>query len=97
MEFFKVTLNGVPLRRWMTRPEADAFAERWQGSHGGYHGGYGLLKIKDRGDHVEVRPDNEAVKEFNERYKLMQQGERQTVQFEQRVEELSHADPEMRS
>ena len=95
--WYKVTLNGVPLRRWMTRPEADAFAERWQGSHGGYRGGSGLLKIKDRGDHVEVREDVEANKEFNERYKVAKAGERQTVQFQQRVEELVHADPEMRS
>lgn len=91
-----VTLNGVPLRRWLSRQEADAMAQRWQGQHGGYHGGAGLLKIKDRGDWVEVKPDIDANKEFNERYKTLKAGERQTVNFQQRVEELSHADPMMR-
>ena len=62
--YYMVTLNGHPLKRWLEKPEADAMAERWQGSHGGYRGGSGLLRIKDRGDHVEVKEDREANKEF---------------------------------
>jgi hypothetical protein len=91
-----VTLNGIPFKRWLDRPEAEAVAERWQGSHGGFKGGYGLLKIKDRGDHVEVKEDRKANDEFNERYKVARAGERQVVQYEQRVENMSDADPEMR-
>jgi len=91
--FWKVTLNGHPLRRWMTREEADAFAERWQGSHSE---GRGLLKIKDRGDHVEVKPDTDANKEFDERYKVAKAGDRQKVVYEQYVDNLADADPAMK-
>jgi len=95
MEYFMVTLNGVPLKRWLSKGEADAMATRWQGSHGGYHGGSGLLKIKDRGDWVEVKPDHEANKEFNERYKTYKAGDPQKVVYQQRVEELSQLNPAM--
>lgn len=91
-----VTLNGVPLKRWLDRQEADAVAERWQGSHGGYRGGSGLLKIKDRRDHVEVKEDRDANKEFNERYKVAKSGNPQVINYEQRVESMSDADPGMR-
>jgi hypothetical protein len=96
MKYYMVTLNGVPIRRWLDRHEADAVAERWQGSHGGYSGGSGLLKIKDRGDHLEVKEDAQANREFNERYKVAKAGERQVIQYEQRVESVSDADPSMR-
>ena len=94
--YYMVTLNGVPLKRWLDRHEADAMAERWQGSHGGFKGGYGLLKIKDKGDHVEVKVDHAANKEYEERYKVAKAGEMQKVVYEQRVEKMSDADPAMR-
>lgn len=92
-----VTLNGHPIAKMLSKPEAEAMAARWQGSHGGYHGGSGLLKIKDRGDWVEVKEDKDATKEFNERYKVMKAGERQTLQFQQRVSSMDQLDPDMRS
>ena len=92
MGFFKVILNGHPLRRWMSREEADAFAERWQGSHSGNRG---LLKHKDRGDWVEVKPDVDANKEFDERYKVAKAGDAQKVVYEQYVESVDDADPAM--
>ena len=95
LKFYMVTVNGIPLRRWMTRQEADAMAARWQGSHGGYRGGSGLLKIKDRGDWVEVKEDREANKEANERYKVAKAGDRQVLHFQQTVDPRSDADPEM--
>lgn len=94
--FYMVTLNGHPLKRWLEKAEAEAMAERWQGSRGGYHGGSGLLKQADRGDHVEVRVDREANKEFNERYKVAKAGDLQTVHYEQRAEEYHDADAAMR-
>lgn len=71
-------------------------AERWQGSHCSYGGASGLLKIKDRGDHVEVKVDHAANKEFNERYRVAKAGERQTIHYEQRVESVDDADASMR-
>ena len=94
--YYLVTLNGVPLKRWLSKAEAEAMAERWQGSHGGYRGGSGLLKIKDRRDHLEVREDKEANKEFNERYREMKAGNRQVVHYQQRVEQSHEADPTMK-
>jgi len=96
MGYYQVTLNGVPLKRWLDKAEAEAMAERWQGSHGGYRGGSGLLKIADKGDHVEVKEDRGANQEFDERYKVAKAGERQVVNYEQRVESLADADPSMR-
>jgi len=94
--YFKVTLNGVTLKRWLDRQEADEFAERWQGSHGGYRGGYGLLKHKDKRDYVEVKEDREANREYEERLKVAKAGDRQVINYEQRVEQMSDADPAMR-
>ena len=82
--YYMVTLNGHPLKRWMNKSEATAMAERWQGSHSG---GSGLLKIKDRGDWVEVKVDHEANKEFEERYKTYKAGDPQTVVTQERVED----------
>ena len=96
MKFYMVTLNGHPLRKWMLRAEADAFAERWQGSHGGYRGGSGLLKIKDRGDHVEVKEDTQAMTEFEGRYKVYKAGDLQTVHYQQTVDDGQEPDPSMR-
>ena len=96
MGYWQVTLNGVALRKWMTRAEADAFAERWQGSAGGYRGSSGLLKHKDRGDHVEVKPDVQANREFDERYKVAKAKEPQTVHYTQYVENNDEGDQAMR-
>ena len=93
--YWLVTLNGVPLKKWMSKQEAEAMAERWQGSHGGYHGGSGLLKIKDRRDHLEVKPDHAANKEFNERYKEMRAGNPQKVVYQQRIDDGQDSDPSL--
>lgn len=95
--FYKVLWNGRTFQRWLTKRDAYAMAERYQGSHGGYHGGSGMLKIKDLRDHFEVKEDTEANKEFNDRYKVAKAGDPQRVVYEQRVDSLKDADPEMRS
>lgn len=94
--WWMVVFDGKPLRRWMTRQEADSMAERWQGSHGGYRGGSGLLKLKDRGDWIEVKPDKDADREWEGRLKVMKAGERQTVSFMQTVQEGESPDPFLR-
>lgn len=86
MEFFMVTLNGVKVRGHMTRREADDMAARWQGSHCDYHGGSGLLKIKDRGDWVEVKRDHDAEKETLERLKVAKAGDPQRIIYHERVD-----------
>lgn len=96
MEWFMVTLNGHPLRKMMTKKEAHAMAERWQGSHGGYHGGSGLLKIKDRRDHVEVKVDHDSNKETHQRWLAMKAGDHQQIVMQQRVERMADADEVMR-
>lgn len=95
-KLYMVTLNGMALRKWMSQDEAYAFAERWQGSHGGYRGGSGLLKIKDRGDHVEVKEDVQAMNEFEDRYKTLKAGDPQTVHYQQTVDDGQAPDPSMR-
>ncbi len=85
IQCFKVTLNGVTLRKGFLGAsghcEALAMAERWQGSHSQ---GKGLLKHKDRGDYVEVKRDYEMEQEYAERYDAAQRGSRQklTVQYD---------------
>ncbi len=83
MEYFRVVLNGHTLQRGMSRREADAMAERWQGSHSGNSG---LLRIKDRGDYVEVKHDREMEREFDERIKVAKAGDRQTLIMHERVD-----------
>ena len=69
--FFQVTLNGVPLRKRMSKADADAMAERWQGQHAN---GRGLLKHKDRGDWVEVKRDHDSERDFDDMYDTMKRG-----------------------
>ena len=83
-QFYKVTLNGHPLRLGMTRAEADAMAQRWQGSHAN---GSGLLKIKDRGDWVEVKRDHDAERDWDERYARAKAGDRQVIHYISRKED----------
>ena len=71
-------------------------AERWQGQHGGYRGGAGITKIKDRGDWVEVKPDVEANKEFESRYKEYKAGNPQKVVYTQTVDDGQLPDPVLR-
>lgn len=75
-----VYINNVLFRRGFTgekgKREAEAMAERWQGSHSGNRG---LLKHKDRGDYVEVRRDYAMEQEFNERAEAAQQGNPQKI------------------
>lgn len=87
VELYMVTVNGHPLKRWMTWKDANAMAERWQGQHSGKSGGQGLLKHKDRGDWVEVKRDTEAEKEMNERYKTFKAGDPQTIVMNERIED----------
>ena len=76
-QFYKVVLNGkAVLGKAMNKPEAEAMAERWQGSHSGNKG---LLKHKDRGDYVEVKRDTDAEKEWDERYDVMKRGNPQRI------------------
>lgn len=73
-----VYINGVLFRRGFVgergKREAEAMAERWQGSHSGNKG---LLKHKDRGDYVEVRRDYKMEEEFNTRIDEATQGNAQ--------------------
>lgn len=73
--YYEVTINGVPLKKGMSRREAEAMAERWQGKR--YH--TGLLKHKDYGDHVEVRVDKSTGKDFDERYADVKAGKYQRI------------------
>lgn len=80
-----VYINGVLFRRGFVgdrgKREAEAMAERWQGSHSEHRG---LLKHKDRGDYVEVRRDYMTEQEFNQRVDEAQRGNAQkiTVQYD---------------
>ena len=74
--YYMVTLNGVPLRRCIYLKEAEAMAERWQGSHSS---GKGLLRHKDRGDYVEVKRDWESERDFNNRVDQAQRGNPQQI------------------
>ena len=73
--YFKVTLNGHPISKMMSRKDAEAMAERWQGER--YR--KGLLKHKDLGDWVEVKRDTDSEREFDDRYDEMKRGNPQTV------------------
>jgi len=82
---YKVLLNGVAFRKGFTgdsgKREAEALAERWQGSHSQ---GRGLLKHKDKGDYVEVVRDIELEKDYARRFDEAQRGNPQklTVQYD---------------
>lgn len=70
--FWQVTLNGHPLKKRMaSKQEAEAMAERWQGTHAN---GRGLLKHKDRGDWVEVKRDVASEREFDDMYDTYKRG-----------------------
>lgn len=81
--FWMVTVNGVPLFKGLTQSQAYAKAERWQGKRFTS----GLLKHKDYGDHVEVKRDKEAEREWNDRYKVYKAGDRQRLIFVERRED----------
>lgn len=85
-ERWRVTLNGVTVKKMMPRAEADAMAERWQGSHSSYGGSSGLLRIKDRGDHVEVKRDYESEREIEDRIKVWKAGDRQKITIVERTD-----------
>lgn len=80
-QFWMVVINGTQVvKKAMTsRAEAEAMAERWQGSHSGNRG---LLKHKDRGDYVEVKRDVQAEKEWAERVDAMKRGNPQRTVWE---------------
>jgi hypothetical protein len=83
IHFYKVVINGVTLRKGFMgqqgKHEAEAMAERWQGSHSQ---GKGLLKHKDRGDYVEVKRDYEGEKDYAERIDVAQRGNPQRIVME---------------
>lgn len=85
-ELYRVTLNGVTVQKALPRKRADAMAERWQGSHASYGGSSGLLRIKDRGDHMEVKRDYESEAEMLERFKVWKAGDRQKITMIERVD-----------
>lgn len=87
LDLYMVTWNGRPFKRWMTKRDAEAMAQRWQGQHSGREGGQGMLKHKDRGDYFEVKPDTEAGKEMNERYKSFKAGDPQKIVMQERIED----------
>ena len=82
-ELFMVTWDGVPLKKAMSRAEADAMAERWQGER--YKSG--LLKHGDKRDHIEVKRDLTTEKEMNDRYRTMKAGDPQTIKMVERIED----------
>ena len=77
---YMVTINGVIYKRgFMGEPgrrQAEAMAERWQGSHSGNKG---LLKHKDRGDYVECKRDLDMEAELANRYDEAQRGNPQKI------------------
>ena len=74
-EYWAVTVNGMILFKALTKPQAEAKAEKWQGQR--YKGG--LLKHKDYGDHVEIRRDKETERDFDERYDVWKRGKPQRI------------------
>ena len=87
--FYAVFLNGRIFRRGFMgeagKRNADAMAERWQGSHSG---GRGLLKHKDRGDYVEVKRDYAMEQDYAERVDRAQRGHPQQVVVQYNTEEV---------
>ena len=83
VKLWKVTLNGKSvIQRFITsEAEAHRIAERWQGQHGGYYGGAGLLNIKDRGDWVEVKRDLDGEREMDERADEAVRGNPQKIPY----------------
>ncbi len=74
-EYWAVTVNGTILFKGLSKPAAEAKAEKWQGQR--YKGG--LLKHKDFGDHVEIRRDTETEKDFDQRYETWKAGKPQRL------------------
>ena len=76
--YWMVTLDGHPLKMHITNlTEAEAMAERWQGSK--YKAG--LLKGGDKGDWVEVKRDHASERAFDEDYDRLKRGSLQPVQL----------------
>ena len=82
-DLWMVTWDGVPLFKALTRKEAEAKAERWQGER--YKSG--LLKHGDKRDYIEVKRDTVAERELDERYKTMKAGDPQTITMVERIED----------
>ena len=76
-QYWMCTLDGHPLKMHMSRTEAEAMAERWQGSK--YKSG--LLKGGDKGDWVEVKRDHVSEREFDDSYDRLKRGSLQPVQL----------------
>lgn len=74
-EYWCVTVNGAILFKGLTKPAAEAKAEKWQGQR--YKGG--LLKHKDYGDHVEIKRDTETERDFDQRYETWKAGKPQRL------------------
>ncbi len=74
--YYEVTLNGVPIKKGFTnKRDAERMAEKWQGEKHKR----GLLKIADKGDHVEVRVDKTTGRDFDDRYADWKAGKAQRI------------------
>lgn len=73
--WYQVTINGVPFRKGLTKRDAEALAEKFQGEKDRR----GLLKHGDKGDWVEVKPDHDAGREFDHRYDRYKAGHAQEI------------------
>jgi hypothetical protein len=81
-DYWRVTWNGVTLFKGLkSRQEAEARAERWQGSK--YKGG--LLKHGDKGDHIEVKRDVDTARDFDTRYADYKAGKAQRIIVEEYI------------
>mgnify|MGYP000613267717 CR=1 FL=1 len=84
-KYYMVTINNVKFRGpYNTEAAAAKVAETWQGRSASYDGKKrnGLLKHKDFGDHVEVKRDLAAERDFDERYAVLKRGGRQAILVE---------------
>lgn len=82
-EYWAVTVNGAVLFKGLSRKQAEAKAEKWQGKR--YKGG--LLKHKDYGDHVEIKRDVDTERDFDKRYADWKQGKYQTLVKEEYIQD----------
>ena len=81
-KFYMVVWDGVPFKRgFLSRAEASAFAERWQGER--YR--KGMLKHGDKKDYFEVKRDLLEEAEFNERYDVMLRNNPQKIRYQYRT------------
>ena len=69
-EFWMVTVNGMKTKASRSKREAFEDAEKLQGER--YRSG--LSKVKDFGDHVEVKRDREKERRWDEHWDVAKRG-----------------------